>query len=421
MRDYPEAADGAEALPLDPFGAYPSLASRIVGLGGAEPSPDPSYVFATVDSRPAIGRVRATVRFHDLAITHGTMLFEVRVRSAVPGAEPSRLKTIVVDAAELVAADGVVELDFESYRNAYYAIACGINDETDIAASAVSILLDRRATPAEHGREWEWSAQGSVAARRRSGIEAALVSRSLTDLTTPRLEMPQSQVGSPLQCREPAFIEAMQALRRPPAGSFENWSLAYVLRAIDRFSATGARRMLGYGDDQAPLLSYFAGRGCEVVGMHHPTDRETPLDPGEALERLWVPELCDEADFFAHAHFTVGDIRQPFETFRDQFDVLWSIGANRLMTPQEFVYFVVNGLAHAKPGGLAVHVFDYVEDVEAERGVSLIRHDIERIAALALSHANEVARLQFLHGAPAPGKATPLPFGLVLLRGGAQG
>ena len=411
------APDSAEALPLDPFGAYPQRASRIAGLGGAEPSPDPSYIFTTVDSRPAIGRVRAMVRFHDLAITQGTLLFEVRVRSAVPGAEPSRLKTIVVDAAELVAAGGAVALDFESYRNAYYAIACGINDETDIAASAISVMLDRRATPEEHGREWEWSATGAIAGRSPE-IKAALIGKSMTDLVTPRLETPQSQVGSPLQCREPAFTMAMETLRREPMGSFDNWALAYVLRSIARFSSADRRRMLGYGADQSPLLSHFASRQCEVVGMRYPDDSETPVDPGEALQRLWVPELCDEADFFAHVHFTTGDIRHPFETFRDQFDVLWSIGANRLMTLQEYVYFVVNGLAHVKPGGLAVHVFDYVENVAADRGASLTRHDIERMVALALSHHNDAARLQFLHGTILPDPGTPMPFGVVLLRGG---
>lgn len=417
MNDYPEAVDSAEALPLDPFGSCPDWASLIVGLGGGEPSPDPAYVFATMYSRPAIGRVCATVRFHDLAMTRGTLLFEVRVRSVVPGSEHSRLQTKVIDAAELVAAGGVVELDFESYRNAYYAIACGINDETDITASAISITLDRQPAPFDHGREWEWKAK---ATGRRTGIEGALIGRIMTDLALPRLEEPVSQVGSPLQCREPAFADAMRALGRLPTGSFENWSLAFVLRAIDRFAVTGARRMLGFGYSQETLLSYFAAREYEVVGMQHPSGDNAPFDPGAALERLWVPELCGEADFFNHARVIGGDIRQSFAALHDQFDVLWSIGANRLMTPQEYVYFVVNGLIHARPGALAVHVFDYIEDVDAERGANLNRHDIERIAALALSHANDVVRLRFLHGGALPDKRAPLPFGLILLRGGAQ-
>lgn len=176
--------------------------------------------------------------------------------------------------------------------------------------------------------------------------------------------------------------------------------------------------MLGYGAEEAELLSYFAAKKHEVVGMRHRTEDEEPLDPGRQLQDLWVPELCSETDFFSHTHFMTGDIRHPVETLRDQFDVIWSIGANRVMSPNEFVYFVVNGLAHARPGGLAVHVFDYVEDAKAAQGESLARLDIERIAALALSHHNEVARLQFRYGTTPPEPGGPLPFGLAVLRGG---
>lgn len=420
MNDLLEAVrDSNDALPLDPFGSQPQWTSRIAGLGGHEPPPDPSYVFLTLDTRPAIGMVCATVRFFDLVATRGTLLFEVRVRSAVPGGEPSRLQTVVVDADELVQSHGVVELTFESYRNAYYAIACSINDEMDVAASHISISIDRRATPAQHGRNWEWSAPADRLVSRRSGIEDALIARSLTDLNTPRLALPMSQVGAPSQCREPAFANAMTILRRESVATPENWSLAYVLQAIGRFGGIQNQyRMLGYGVDEGPLLSYFASQGHEVVGFRHTKQVEEPLDPGQQLQQLWVPELCKEADFFAHAHFTTGDIRHPVTALANQFDVIWSIGANRSMTPQEFGHFALNGMVHARPGGLAVHVFDYVDDAGADQGTSLARHDIERIAVLALSHRIDVARLQFRYGATSSERGTSLPFGLVMLRGG---
>ena len=412
-----EAADGVEALPLDPFGAHPQWASRIAGLGGQDAAPDPAYLFETGDSRPALGLNKAVVRFHDLAMSHGTLLFEVRVRSAVPGAEQVRLKTIPLGGDELIAAGGVVELEFESYRNAFYAISCAINGDTDIAASGLSVALDRQAAPDHHARAWDWPA--GQKAGRRPGIEAALVSRVLTDLDLPTLELPQSQVGTPQQCREPAFNRAMKALHRDPVGSFENWSLAYVLRAIDRFAGDGPQRMMGFGDAQAPLLSYFAGQGNEVVGMRHAID-PPPLDPGRELETMRIPQLCSEQDYFDNVHLTVEDVRQTNPILHGRFDILWSIGVNRLMTQAEFVYFVVNGLAHAKPGGLAVHVFDYLEDHDGERGDSLTRHDIERMAVLALSHYNDVARLRFVHCIETPAQGAFLPFGIVLMRGGWQ-
>lgn len=412
------AADSEGALLLDPFGSQPHRVSRIAGLGGAEPSPDPSYVFQTVDCRPAIGMVCATVRFLDLAVTYGTLLFEIRARPAVPGAEPSRLDTVVVDAEELVAADGVVQLSFESYRNVYYAIACSINEGTDISAAGISVAIDRRATPAQHGREWDWSADRERLARRRPGIEALLIGRSLTDVSQPTLASPMSQAASPRQCREPAFAEAMTALRTAPAPTLANWSLAYVVQAIGRFGYPKPGRMLSYGEGQGALLSHYVGQGCEVAGIRHAEDPREQVDPGRELQSLWRPDLCDEEEFFAHAHYLIGDIRQPVAPFLDQFDVLWSINANRLMTPGEFVYFAVNGLAHVRPGGVAVHVFDYCEDPVADRGTSLLRHDIERLATLALSHRNDVARLHFRHGATLPFRGAALPFGMILIRGG---
>ena len=414
--------DFDKALPLDPFGSHPQWSSRISGLGGHEPPPDPSYVFLTLDSRPAIGTVSAHLRFVDLAATQGTLLIEVRVRSAFPGSEPSRLKTIAVDLKELAESGGIVELSFETYRNAYYALAGSINDETDVTASHISIAIDRRASPDQHGREWGWRAGSGHPLRRHPDIEAALIGRSMTDLARPRMDEPMSQVGSPLQCRERGFMDAMKVLRRDPAPSFENWSLAYVLQAIARFGGTPDRSsMLGYVAEESPLLSYFAAKECEIVGLRHATQRDELPDPGGELQRLWVPDLCGEADFFAHAHFTTGDIRASSDNLRDQFDIIWSIGANRVMTPQEFIYFAVNGLAYAKPGGLAVHVFDYAEDAAPDQGTSLSRYDIERLAALALAHRNDVARLQFRHdsGPAIPGSI--LPFGIVLLRGGAPG
>jgi len=421
MNEILEAApDLEEALLLDPFGAQPHWASRISGLGGSEQAPDPSYVFLTHACRPAIGMVGARIRFFDLSISCGTLLIEVRVQSAVRGAEASRLQTIVVNADELAASDGIVELSFESYRNAHYAIACSINDETDLAASYVTVSIDRRATKAQHGREWEWSSYKEPPLQRPHGIEQALIRRSLTDLEAPRLETPMSQIASPQQCREPAFARTMESLHRPSTPTLENWSLAYVVQAINRYSSQTQCRMLGYGEHEAPLLSHFANQKCEVLGVRHvatPADRQ---DPGRELQKLWLPNLCNEADFFTHAHYTASDIRQTVDAFRDQFDVIWSIGANRLMTPQEYIYFVVNGLAHVRPGGLAVHVFDYIEDLDGDQRTNLTRHNVERMVLLAMAHSNEVARLRFRHAAIIPDRQTSLPFGVVMLRGGGQ-
>ena len=154
------------------------------------------------------------------------------------------------------------------------------------------------------------------------------------------------------------------------------------------------------------------------MGMGHAADDDLRPDPGRVLRDLFVPQLCDEADFFAHAHFTAGDIRFPPANFLDQFDILWSIGANRLMTRQQFVHFAVSSLANVKPKGLAIHVFDYAAYSNADQDMALSRQDIEHLALLSLSHGNDVVRLRFRHSAPSLPEDSILPFGLVMLRGG---
>lgn len=420
MKDVLEVDPDLErALPLDPFGSKPQWASRITGQGGSEPPPDSAYAFLTLDSRPAIGAITVQLRFFDLVATHGTLLIELNVRSAFPGADQSRLQTIAVDLQELVQSDGIFEFGFESYRNVYYSIGGSINDETDVSASCIAITIDRRATTKQHGTQWGWRAGDQLSVTRRTDIESALIDRVMTDLKPPQLDHPVSQVGSPLQCREKSFPAAMAALHRAPDLTFENWAMAYIIQAIARFGGVdGSTRMLGYFTKEAPLLSYFAAQKHEIVGMHHSIDDQERPDPGHELQRLWVPEICPESDFFAHAHYTTGDIRLPKESMYGQFDIIWSIGANRFMTPSEFVNFALNGLIIAKPGGLAIHVVDYAEETMNDNQHVVYRQEIERLAALAMSHRNDVARLRFRHGAPSDVSTGVLPFGIILLRGG---
>jgi hypothetical protein len=292
------------------------------------------------------------------------LLFEIKVRSVIPGSEPSRLDTVVVDIEELIAAHGIVELSFESFRNANYAIACSINDKTDLAASHISVTVDRRATEEQHGRNWDWSGN-VIAATRRTDIAPALIGKSLTDLERPQLET---------RCRSLVCLPSVWkrslvgrcTLGRNSVPSAENWSMAYILQAINRFGSEQDRsRMLAYGTGEGALLSHFASLGNEVVAMRHRAAMDEGSDPGRELNRLWVPALCSEADFFENTHLVAGDIRHPVQAFRDQFDVIWTVGANREMTPDEFVNFVVGGLIHVKPGGLAIHVFDYIMSLES--------------------------------------------------------
>ncbi len=417
MSDAINTAEAANTpLAVDPFGSFPSWASRVTGLGGSEPAADPEYVFMTLFCRPALGRVRALVTFHDLVASHGTLQLTIHVKSAFPDAEAWRLHNVTVDLADLAASGGICEIAFDSFRNSLYAVSGEIATDGHVSAAHLSVSLDRRASPDEHGRPWGWRLRVQSRKTVRGSVNLPVIQRQLSDQNIPDLECPVSQVGVPSQCLHPSFGTIAQALGLPLRATPEAWAQAYVVRVIEahtqRHSAT---RMLAYPtQDTVALVSYFASQGIEILSVGHKPLVAGRPDPGDELHNLHRPAICDEAEFFAHAHLTFGDIRLPPPSLHDQFDVVWSIGANRQMSRREFADFVVNGLICAKPGGLAVHVFDYIDDVDAEGPDVLTRHDIERMTVMALSHHNDVAPLRF--NAAIDQRAT-LPFGLIVRRG----
>lgn len=421
MNDAIKMAEAVEApLALDPFGSHPSWASGIAGLGGTEPAGAPDYAFMTLFCRPALGRVRARIVLHELAAQHGTLHLEIHVKSAFPGAEAWCLQSVAIDLAQLVAKGGVHEIEFASFRNSLYAVFGRIDGHADATASHLSISIDRRASADEHGKPWGWRLRGHAPKPAEMVAGLPLIRRQLADQGVPSLEEPVSQVGMPSQCQQPAFSTIADALDLPRRATPDAWAMAYVLRVIQAYAGgRSAKRMLAYPASAGiPLISHFAGQGWEILGLGHRPLHAERRDPGAELQELRVPALCDEADFFSHVHFTFGDIRLPPSSMHDQFDVIWSIGANRLMSKREFSNFVVNGLICARPGGLAVHVFDYIDDVDSGEDAMLTRHDIERMVVMALSHHNEVAPLRFNAGKDSgTGKASAVPFGVIVRRG----
>lgn len=414
--------DTDRVLPVDPFGSKPHWASLIPGLGGSEPAPNPTYVFETLETRPALGAVCFCLKFSDIRATMGTLLVEVKAISAFPGMEPTRLQSVVMPLQELVDAGGEMEISIESRRNTFYLLSGTINDETDLAASGLSIIVDRRATKAQHGKGWGWRAGSALDATSSDAAEVhpAMITHQMTDLGLPSLAEPVSQVATARQFREPCFDRWMDILQMGGEVSPDAWSMAYLLQAIETYGPTqGSVSMLAFAEQCSPLISHFASRGYEVLAARQRGDRDPdPVDPGAALEALFYPALCDGEAFYDHAHFATCDIRQPPATFFSQFDIMFSVGMNRQLTTTDFINFAVGGLAFVKPGGLAVHVFDYVEEHERKTD-ALDRHAVERLVAMAISYLNDAAKLRFRHG---EGRIIldPRPFGIVLRRGGVR-
>jgi hypothetical protein len=404
-----------DALPIDAFGSEPGWASRIAGLGGEAPAPDPSYVFRTLPVRPAIGPVVFQVIFQRLTVTHGTLLVELKALSAFPGAEPSSLETVSIPLSELISTGGLIEVAVIARRNTLYVVEGSINDATDVRCAGISVLVDRRATPDEHGRPWN---ERKSESRRVGRIENAMIASWMTKLDLPSFEEPTSQVWTPRQSRSPSFREKLDELHLGDLAEEEAWRQAFVVQALEAYGALdGHSSGIGLGADKSPIPSALAARGCQILAAQHVNPGDVASDPGLMLEELHNPKICDPVIFFDHVHFTSCNLNAIPEGFANKFDFLWSVNANRFLTAEAFQYFVLSCMMCLRSEGIAVHVFDFIEQPRRGMESAIDRGSVERIVVNALSHLNDVSHLKFRFGRRDKSSDNVRPFGLIVRRG----
>jgi hypothetical protein len=406
--------DRFDALAIDAFGSEPGWASRVIGLGGGIAAPDPSYVFRSLPVRPAIGRVVFHVVLQRLAVTRGTLLVQVKAVSAFPGAEPSSLETVSVWLPELISTGGLVEVAVTARRNTLYIVEGSINDETDIQCAGISVSVDRRASPEEHGRDWD---QRDGALRRVGRIDDAMIASWMTKLDSPSFEEPTSQAWTPRQSRSPAFREKVSELHLEGLADQEAWRQAFVVQALEAYGALdGPASGIGFDHERTAIPSALAARGCEILATAHIEPGDRAPDPGLMLEKLHDRRICEPAKFFDHVHFTSCNLNALPIGLSNKFDFLWSINANRVLAVDYFQYFIMNCMICLRSEGLAVHVFDFAERPGGpERAID--RGSVERVVVNALSHLNDVSHLKFRFGRLGKESNGLRPFGLIVRRG----
>jgi hypothetical protein len=410
----PADDDIFDALAIDAFGSEPAWASRIVGLGGHAPAPDPSYVFRTLPVRPAIGRVVFHVVFQRLTATRGTLLLDVKAVSAFPGAEASSLETVSVSLPGLISTGGLVEIAVVARRNTLYIVEGWINDESDIQCAGISVSVDRRATPEEHGRDWN---QSEREARRVGRIEDAMIASWMTKLELPSFDEPTSQAWTPRQGRSSAFRQKVGELRLGDLADEDAWRQAFVVQALEAYGALdGPSGGVGFDEGETAIPSALAARGCEILATKHIEPGDVAPDPGLMLEKLHDPRISDPAKFFDHVHFTSCNLNAIPAAFSNKFDFLWSINANRRIEVDYFYYFIMNCMICLRSEGLAVHIFDFAERAGGTNR-AIDRGGVERLVVNALSHLNDVSHLKFRYGRLGKSPSGERPFGLIVRRG----
>jgi hypothetical protein len=195
------------------------------------------------------------------------------------------------------------------------------------------------------------------------------------------------------QLESPRFRRWAEALGEPFKLHRKVWEYCFITQALnERGLLEPGRTGLGFGVGREPLASYFASRGCRVVG--------TDLDPRRAEAAGWAGTgqhasgfdalndraLCDPETYWRNVSFRVVDMNAIPEDLRG-FDFTWSsCSFEHLGSIERGLRFIERQMDCLKPGGVAVHTteFNVSSDRETIDHCDLIvlfrRRDIEALA-----------------------------------------
>ena len=413
-------AQAPGALELDPFGFFLGAASRIRGLGGTGPNPDPDYAFHTPYVEAAPGPARFTVRFDGLQAKNGTLLLRVHMLPTEPGGRARMVNSERIALNRLILKDSAISIAFEGFHDVTFAVAGFIHGETDAAATGLTILLDRPADPnarASHSVEAKGTAYGNAP------VQAAPF---LLSTEPPTLASPVTQVATAAQLRESVAGGWMARLRPKGNSGPEHWRKVYTLEALRRYGMLQEGAVgLGFEPSPSGVPAALAAMRTKVVAAF-PSRPGHPLDADTLKRDLANRAPCDKALFDQNVSVGIASWRRIPEDLVN-FDFLWSARANeRLYSVAAATRFVEDAMLCLRPGGLAVHVMSYDlspggRSVPTTDRILLQQGDIERIALLLVSRGHQVAQFKIeandpICAPPAHGIARPTMVGIIARR-----
>ena len=393
-----------KAFELNAFDYVPDWSSRILGLGGPMPAPDPNYAFHTPYTDFGDSPALVSVQFEGLQATHGIIVIRI-------GALPRRQGAMAFQVAAqefpiwVMAKDGEpMRIRFRPSPDNLYAVMGHIFNDTDAAATGVAISV-RRAS--------EVTAEAEALANQRRTLFGAPSVRPAAQLTTverPTLAYPVSQMPTADQYREAAYAEWSARLGESSPRDPEQWRQIYILQVLRRYGLLepGARGLC-LGSEAGGLPAILAETGCSIV----------MTDPAAEGIGAWRrPALCP-TDLFdlrvTHEPANLADIPPALASF----DFLWSQPDPRTIASLPATTdFLVRSMACLKPAGLAVHIVAYqprsAGEPTAADGTPLFRPgDFERLALTLIGQGHEVAQINYDDS----GDPEVKPFGFIVRRG----
>ena len=169
------------------------------------------------------------------------------------------------------------------------------------------------------------------------------------------------------------------------------WEFTYILQALLEGEAlTSSARVLALGSAETAVLSHLASKNVRSVvsGPDAPRPRN---------------DLVDQATFHRNVQYKPVSGSALVEG-HEGFDACWSAGqAGAMGSIRQGMDFIVESMSTLKPGGLAVHLFDfnYADDqrtIDNWSSVLFQRRHIEALAAELKAAGHAPARLDFHAG-----------------------
>lgn len=386
-------AQAPGALELDPFAYHPGEASRIAGLGGTAPRVLPEYAFHTPYVEAAPGKARFHVRFEGLRAKTGTLVLRVHMLPTDGSGRVRLVNSEHISFNRLIQRGSEIDIGFEGYADAAFAVVGTVKGETDAEANGLSILLDHPADPSAHltqAPEARSTAFGNIPLR---------PAPFLLSTEPARLANPVTQVATEPQLREPVAGSWLARLRPKGSSGVEHWRKVYTLQALRRYGMLEDGAIgLGFEPSPSGLPATLAAMGTRIVAAF-PARPGHPLEPELLKKDLATRAPCDPARFETNVAVRLASWRRIPKDLLN-FDFLWSARANeRLYSVASATEFIEETMSCLRPGGLAVHTMSYDlspsgRSVPSTDRMLLQQGDVERIALILVSRGHEVAQFK---------------------------
>lgn len=374
------AAQATRVIATDPFGFFPGAASRVAGLGGAGPLPQPTYLFHTPHLPAPSSRLRLEGRFDGLDASAGVLVLEIMARSPGSSAPSDLVVRKRLKLRRLARGDGRFAIECDAAEGVRYAALGHLAGDGEARARGLDLC---------------WIGTGDPYPERDPDLFRIDPADPLADLYAigpATLKEPVSQPCTARQLTEPAYLRWIERLREPPSRHRKQWEFVFILRALEQHGCLrpGARG-LGFGVGREPLPAIMAAMGVDVLATDLPAGHGDALawrgtgQHADEVRQLSRPDICDDERLFAQVGYRPVDMRA-IPADLTGFDFTWSACAlEHLGSIEAGLRFIEDSVGCLRPGGVAVHTTELnlsfnTRTLATGATVLFRRQDIERLA-----------------------------------------